>query len=239
MIGYNRPMETYSSNLYPTVDIGALYAGFAAPLADLDCGLKCAPHNPRQTPFCCDICQAVPAVYQQEWEYLHQATDMWHIWSGRECTDNPEDPLALRAQTPQAMLLLACTGAAHCQRPLRALSCRQFPFLPYISSDFRFLGLAYDWLFEQTCWVVSNLGAVSAAYRQEFIATFDRLFSLWPAEFNSYLQLSDELRQHYRTLNRRFVLLHRSGDFYRISPTTERRQRISPDHLPAFGPYCS
>ena len=46
------------------------------------------------------------------------------------------------------MLLLACQGPAHCQRPFRALSCRQFPFFPYITADDRFIGLAYEWEFE-------------------------------------------------------------------------------------------
>ena len=227
------------SSPYLRIDIRELYDRFDAPLAELDCGLKCAPHNPSGKPFCCDICQAVPTAYHSEWEYLRQATDLWHPWNGQECSEKPEDPSILGAETPLSMLLLACKGPAQCQRPMRALSCRQFPFIPYISSDFRFLGLAYEWRFEQTCWVISNLGEVSETFREEFVRTYDRLFATWPEEFNNYLQLSEDLRLHYRAIKRRILLLHRRSGFYLISPTNERRQRIAPDRLPRFGPYQS
>ena len=157
-----------------------LYDGFDAPVTDVDCGLKCAPHNPSGKPFCCDICHAVPAAYREEWDYLRPRTDLWHTYRGDECAANPVDPAALLADTPEHMLLLACKGPAHCQRDFRAISCRQFPFFPYISIDYRFIGLAYEWAFEDTCWVISNLGRVTDAYRREFIAAYDALFEQYP-----------------------------------------------------------
>jgi hypothetical protein len=53
-------------------EIRAVYDGFNAPIAEFDCGKKCAPHNPSGKPFCCDICHAVPAAYKSEWNYLEQ-----------------------------------------------------------------------------------------------------------------------------------------------------------------------
>jgi len=47
------------------------------------------------------------------------------------------------------MVLLACLGLSQCQHDFRALSCQQFPFFPYVSADYRFLGLAYEWEFEK------------------------------------------------------------------------------------------
>ena len=52
------------------VDIRSLYDGFNSPIAKRDCGKKCAPYNTSGKPFCCDICQAVPAAYKSEWNYL-------------------------------------------------------------------------------------------------------------------------------------------------------------------------
>jgi hypothetical protein len=222
---------------YIQIDIRSLYDSFDASIAALDCGQKCAPHNPSGKPFCCDICHAVPAVHQQEWEYLRLNTDLWHIWRGDECPDNPEDPAHLQSETPDSMILLACQGPSACQRPYRALSCRQFPFYPYITSSFRFIGLAYDAQFEQTCWVISHLEVVSQTYRQEFMRAYDRLFEQWPEEFNSYLLLSQELRDHYAAQKHRLLLLHRNGTFYKISPSSERMERVMPEQLPRFGPY--
>ncbi len=219
------------------LDIPSLYEGFDAPIAAFDCGKKCAPHNASGKPFCCDICHAVPAAYKQEWAYLRPRTDLWHIWRGDECRQDPEDPARLLDETPDHMLLLACLGPDRCQRPYRALSCRQFPFFPYISSSLRFLGLAYEWEYEQYCWVISNLQIVSDTYRRQFIQTFDQLFELWPQEFNSYIALSEEMREHFASRRRRIPLLHRNGNPYLLSPNSERLYRVTTERLPKFGPY--
>jgi hypothetical protein len=219
------------------INISKLYANFAAPIAALDCGQRCAPHNPSGKPFCCDICHAVPAALHAEWDYLQVSTDLWHIWRGDECAANPEDPAALQAETPDHMLLLACLGPDRCQRDYRALSCRQFPFFPYITSDLRFIGLAYEWEFEAQCWVISNLGQVSDEYRQQFIQTYDHLLDVYPAELKGYALRSEEMRDFFAARRRRIPLLHRNGATYLISPASERMQRVAVESLPRFGVY--
>jgi hypothetical protein len=135
------------------------------------------------------------------------------------------------------MILLACLGPAQCQRPFRALSCRQFPFFPYVTSDYRFIGLAYDWEFENICWVISNLGEVTDAYRQQFVETHDRLFAFSQEAFDSYHIHSEQMREHFASLRRRIPLLHRNGGFYLLSPASERLEKSPVKHLPQFGPY--
>jgi hypothetical protein len=223
--------------LLPKIDIRKLYDSFEAPVTDFDCGLNCAPHNPSGKPFCCDICQAVPAVYNQEWDYLRPSTNLWHTWRGDECVENPEDPAGLLSETPENMLLLACLGPADCQRPYRALSCRQFPFFPYVSSDYRFIGMAYEWEFEQTCWVISHLEAVQPRYRQEFIAAYDWLFSNWVEELESYQLHSEDLRAYFLAQQRSIPLLHRDSGTYLLDPTNEHLRRTLPERLSRFGPY--
>ena len=211
----------------PLANIQKLYAGFDAPICALDCGQKCAPHNSNAKPFCCDICQAVPAAYQEEWACLKKSTDLWHAWRGDECkSSNQKENKALLAETPENMLLLACLGPSKCQRSFRALSCRQFPFFPYVTSDYRFIGLAYDWEFEKTCWVISNPGAVTETYRQQFVATHDRLFAFSQEIFESYQIHSERMRAHFASLGRRIPLLHRNGGFHLISPGSGRMARV-------------
>jgi hypothetical protein len=221
----------------PSLNFRRLYDRFHAPITALDCGAMCAPHNPNAKPFCCDICCAVPVAYQPEWAYLRANTELWHAWRGDECAAEAADPAALLPETPEGMLLLACQGPAHCQRPYRALSCRQFPFFPYLTSDFRFIGLAYDWDYEPTCWVISSLDQVTTAYREEFVRAFDGLFNLWPAELDSYANLSEEMRAVFATRRRRIPILHRSGHTYLLSPSSERLRRVEASQLPRFGPY--
>ncbi len=221
----------------PPLDFRQFYDRFDAPVTPIDCGDKCAPHNLNGKPFCCDICQAIPAAYEQEWRYLAGQTDLWHIWRGDECREHPEIPANFLSEMPKNMLLLACLGPAHCQREFRAVSCRQFPFLPYITSDFRFLGLAYEWEFEDSCWVINHLDQVSAEFRQGFVAAFDDLFSLWIDEMDHYAARCEQMRAHFARSRRRIPLLHRNGGFYLISPASERLQRVTPARLPKFGVY--
>ena len=219
--------------------IRAIYDGFDSPIAAFDCGSKCAPHNPSGKPFCCDICHAVPAAYESEWKYLKANTDLWHRWRGDECDRTAATEAAeLKAATPKDMILLACLGPSRCEREFRALSCRQFPFFPYVTSDYRFLGLAYEWQFESKCWVISNLSEVTQKYRDEFIWTYDRLFALFQNEFENYAYHSEKLRAEFTGRKRRFPLLHRNGRTYLVSPANERLNRVDADELPKFGPYA-
>jgi hypothetical protein len=222
----------------PLANIRSLYNGFDAPINTLDCGRKCAPHNSSGKPFCCDICHAVPAAYREEWEYLQKNTDLWHTWRGNECESAGVDEReALLAETPENMLLLACLGPERCQRPFRALSCRQFPFFPYVTSDYRFIGLACEWEFERVCWVISNLGQVTETYRQQFVETHDRLFAFSQDAFESYQLHSERMRAHYAAIHRRIPLLHRNGGYYLLSSGSERIAKVDKDRLPQFGPY--
>lgn len=221
----------------PRIEFRQLYDRFDAPVTALDCGKKCAPHNPTGKPFCCDICQAVPAAYRQEWVYLQNHTDLWHEYRADECSSGSSGADELLAEIPENMLFLACKGPSRCQRQFRSVSCRQFPFFPYISSDYCFLGLAYEWTFEQTCWVISNLSAVTDTYRQEFISAYDEIFSQWPEEMDSYAALSEEMREHFAAKKRRIPILHRNGSDYLLSPVSERLRRVSPDRFRRFGPY--
>ena len=219
-------------------DIRSLYNGFNSPIAELDCGGKCAPHNPSGKPFCCDICQAVPAAYKSEWNYLQRSTDLWHKWRGDECGETSAKEITrLKAETPKSMILLACLGPDQCQRDFRALSCRQFPFFPYVTSGHRFIGLAYEWEFEPVCWVISNLGNVTQTYREEFVRIYDKLFALFQEEFEHYAYHSEILRAEFSKRKRRFPLLHRNGGYYLISARSERLERVEADKLPRFGFY--
>lgn len=218
------------------VDIRQVYDCLDTPITAQDCGARCGPHHPHGLPYCCDICHAVPTATRPEWDYLQRSTDLWHVWRGDECPDDSDDLQAVRDETPSHLLLLACQGAAHCQRSMRALSCRQFPFFPYITNDDRFVGLAYDWRFESACWVISHLEAVTLDYRQQFVETYDWLFSLGPDEYESYAAFSEEMRVHFAAQRRRIPILHRNGRNYLLSPGSERLRRAR-GSFRRFEPY--
>ena len=215
------------------IDFPALYARFDAPVTAFDCGKRCAPYNPSGAPFCCDTRHAVPVVYEDEWLYLQANTDLWHPWQGR----SPAEERRLRAEAPANMRLVECLGFQRCQRNFRSFSCRSFPFFPYITRDDRFIGMTYDWQYEKTCWLISNLAAVTPQFREEFFAAFDDLLITMPDEWDGYRNLAAIMRRVFSRWKRAIPLLHRNGHCYKISPHSGRMRRVSVKDLPQFGPY--
>jgi hypothetical protein len=222
-------------------EIKAFYANFDAPLVALDCGMKCAPYNEGGKPFCCDICVAVPTLYQSEWAYVLANTDLWFEWKAESCTDTPEEAAEevarLKEETPDSMILAECLGPEHCQRGYRGLTCRQFPFFPYIDSHGEVLGLSYYWEYEEKCWVISNMHLVTEAYKQEFLKAFEIIFEHISGEFENYQHHSKVMREEFKELRRAIPLLHRNGFAYKISTHNERMRRVPVETLPKYGDY--
>ncbi|MEK6222439.1 MAG: hypothetical protein N2D54_09350 [Chloroflexota bacterium] len=221
--------------------IRALYDQFNTPITEIDCGEKCAPHNPSGKPFCCDSCHAVPTAYQEEWDYLKPNTNLWHTWQAEHCEDTPEEAAeavaGLQEETPDTMILIECLGPQECQRDFRALTCRQFPFFPYVDSKGQFIGLSYYWEYEVDCWVISNLHKVTDKYRKEFIAAFEEIFDNMPEELDTYQYHSNYMRGVYNKKQRAIPLLHRNGQNYKITTTNEKMRRIPVEKFPKYGPY--
>lgn len=211
------------------------------PACELDCGLKCGPHNVGGKPFCCDICHAVPTAYHAEWEYLQANTNLWKEWLTDSCADTPEQAqeeyLALREETPASMLLIECLGPEACERDYRSLTCRQFPFFPYINALGQFLGLAYYWAYEDSCWLINNLEYVSKAYRLAFIENFEQIFASMPEERENFQYHSERMRQEFSLDKRKIAILHRDGQNYLLQPEDEKIMPVDLAALPKHGPY--
>ncbi|GAB4523577.1 MAG: hypothetical protein Fur0018_06410 [Anaerolineales bacterium] len=210
-----------------------LYAGFGAPIAAFDCGAKCAPYNEGGIPFCCDTRHAVPTVYLAEWDYLRKHTDLWHPWQA----ETPQETAELQAETPDGQMLVACLGHRACQRGFRSLTCRAFPFFPYLNSQAEFLGLSYYWAYADRCWVANNLQVVSEVYVRQFVAAYERVFAYFPQERENFMVHCAYTRETFIRRRRRIPLLHRNGLTYQISPRTERLHPVRPEALPKYGPY--
>ena len=215
------------------IDFALLYADFNSPIMALDCGDRCGPYNERGIPFCCDLRHAVPSAYRAEWEYLKANTDLWKEWQGRDANETAN----LNEQAPEGQTLIACKGYAYCQRDFRSITCRSFPFFPYITRQGAFIGLAYYWEYETRCWVISNLRSITPQYLGEFIATYETLFRAMPQELETYRHYSGTMRRVFGRQRRAIPLLHRNGSLYKVTPRNGRMRRARAEELPHFGPY--
>jgi len=214
-------------------DFAGLYARFQSPLAAFDCGRRCAPYNEGGAPFCCDTRHAVPAAYLAEWQYLQAQTDLWHVWEG--CT--PAETEQLWALAPQGQMLIACQGHERCQRNFRSLTCRAFPFFPYVTRPGQFIGLSCYWEYEQRCWIINNLQTVSPLFVEQCVQTFDWLFAHLPEELEVYRQFSMRLRRVFGRRRQTIPLFHRRGGFYKVSPRNGRARRSAPEKYHKVGVY--
>lgn len=214
-------------------DFSGFFANFDAPITALDCGKKCAPHNEYGVPFCCDINHAIPTAYESEWDYLELNTDLWHLWED----DDLDETERLRAETPDGQVLIECLGHKHCQRGFRSITCRAFPFFPYITREREFIGLSYYWEYQDRCWVINNLQAVTPAYVQEFVATYDQLFWYLPDELENFRYHSIVMRRIFGRQKRRIPLLHRDGGAFTVNSRDGALEFVDLAQLPKYGPY--
>lgn len=208
-----------------------IYQQFDAPLTHLDCGQYCAPYN-YDDPICCNTQHVIPVMYTGEWTLLSQRTHLWHHFQPGDAFERQ-----LVAETGPGHLLAECSGAQFCERENRTLACRAFPFFPYITRQGQFIGLSYYWLYEDRCWIISNLHAVSQTYRQQFITAFEQLFTHMPEERETYRQHSATMRRVFSRQKRRIPLLHRNGQYYTAEPKDSTLHPCSPDTFPTFAPF--
>lgn len=214
-------------------NIESIYAQFNSPISEFDCGERCSPYNENGVPFCCDTNHAVPTAMHPEWLFLQENTGLWRLWE----SDDPLETKQLQEETPENQVLVACQGHTHCQRSFRSLTCRAFPFFPYITGQGDFIGISYYWEYEDRCWIINNLKVVSKRYREEFNSTYDLIFEMNHDELKNFRYHSKYMRDVFRKKRRSIPLLHKDGKLYKISPLNERIRRVSFERLPKFGPY--
>lgn len=210
-----------------------IYEGFSAPLSDIDCGEKCGPHNDYGVPVCCDIQVVIPSAFDLEWEYLQPRTDLWRLWDGESAAVRQE----LNQEIQSGQVLIHCLGHHHCQRSFRSLTCRAFPFFPYLDKTGNFLGMAYYREYRDLCWIISNLSVVSERYKTQFKWVFEKLFNLFPDTRENYFNYSQYLRDLAVNTDEMIPILDFAGNVLEINPVADNIQEVSYRELESYGPF--
>lgn len=209
-----------------------LYQIFPRPLSEIDCGEKCGPFNEYGVPVCCDINLIIPSAYKAEWDFLKEKTDLWQPWS----SSGPID-VDLENDVQDGQVLLKCLGYQHCQRPFRTLTCRAFPFFPYLDSHGKFVGLVYFQEYRELCWIISNLSLVTTAYKADFQQAFKLLFKQYPESKESYTQYSSYIREENTISGDKIFLLDFEDKVFLLDPASEISHQVSFEDLESFGPF--
>lgn len=215
------------------IDYASVYAHFNSPITDLNCGEKCAPYNELGVPFCCDLRHAVPTAYQDEWAYLSKNTDLWREWQ----PESTHMGQGIRNQTPEGQVLVECLGHLRCRRDFRTITCRAFPFFPYLTREGKLIGFTYYWQYAERCWVINNLDKVTRQFHTEFMVAYDAIFTFNPQERDNFRYHSMIMRRVYGRRHWTIPLIHRNGDYYKVSPASGKLRRVTAADMPKFFPY--
>ena len=210
-----------------------LYQEFSLPLSEIDCGEKCGPNNDYGVPVCCDIELVIPSVYDLEWEYLQAETELWHLWQGSGSIEQEE----LIRDVQPGQQLLQCLGHQSCQRSYRSITCRAFPFYPYLDSTGNLLGLAYYREYRDQCWIISNLSVVKAEYKEQFQRAFEKIFQRYPDTKENFLHFSGYMRGLAADAGESLTLLDFAGRVLMVNPISEQVREISYRDLESYGPF--
>ena len=214
-------------------NFGIIYQGFSAPITGIDCGEKCGPYNDYGVPVCCDISQVIPSAFQEEWIYLEARTELWRVWEGSSTQEGKELLRGLEC----GQIPLQCQGHRYCQRQFRTITCRAFPFLPYLNKNGKWIGFTYYPDYREQCWIISHLSLVNMEYKQEFLKCFQEIFIRYPKMKENYLDYSVHLRGLSHSEEFDLVYLDFNDRVFRVDPSADLPEEITYDDLPSFGPF--
>ena len=215
-------------------DFAELYDKFQANVSRYDCGRFCSPLNHGGGPVCCSTQHAVPVVEKAEYDLLKTRTDLWHRFKPYDATTRK-----IVDELGKSCLAIECKGARHCERDNRTLACRAFPFYPYINREGEFIGIGTYWIYEDRCWLMSNMQVVERDFLEEFIAAYEFCFAKDPAEFETMKQHSATHRRTFTRLKRPIFLIAREGGFLKVLPAGKGIVKVKREDLPRIGVYKS
>lgn len=201
------PPRTASPEIYERI-----YKMFVAPVSAFDCGARCAAHN-NGVPVCCSTEAAIPIVDKHEWALLQSRSDLW-----REFTPPDKATEKELSDLHHDCVAIECKGFRSCERDNRSMSCRTFPFFPYIDRDGDVLGMSVFWTFEDRCWVQSQLQIVNLRFVDEFMAAYETLFEVDRDEFVANRDHSANMRRVFSRTGRAIPLIGRDGSLYKVLP---------------------
>lgn len=216
------------------VNFKHLYNRFSASLSRHDCGQFCAPLNHGDGPVCCDIDHAIPVMEKEEFKVLQSRSDLWRRYF-------PKDKVGkeILKDLPKSCIGAVCKGARFCERDNRSIACRAFPFYPYMDKEGTILGLATYWIFEDRCWVISNMAAVEKAFVAEFLDAYTYMIERDESEKESFRWQSLTHRRVFSRWNRPIFLIGKEGGYLKILPKGKGVEKATIADLPRHGPYKS
>jgi hypothetical protein len=168
-----------------------LYRLLSVRMTDFDCGKRCAPQN-NGVPYCCDREKVIPVLFKDEYQ--------WHRLQGVFWGKMPVQTKSDRKLVEESCsynVFAVCPGVQSCRRTARSLTCRLFPFEPFIDSKGYVKGLVYQSGDKGSC---SLMEKPQHMYNQMYIRNATRvwqeLVDTFPEDKDLYIRESRKRTRH-------------------------------------------
>jgi hypothetical protein len=161
------------------------YRLLSVPMTDFDCGSKCAPDNDG-VPYCCDREQVTPVLFRDEYRWHREQGTFW-----KKMPIKTKQEKKLVEETCTYNVFSLCPGVKNCRRTLRSLSCRMFPFEPFLDKKGSVIGLVYQDGDNERCPLIGKSRRFyNQAYISNAIRVWQELVDTFPEEKEMYLRES-------------------------------------------------
>ena len=108
-------------------------------------------------------------------------------------------------------VFIECRGVKFCERDNRSISCRTFPFEPYLDTKGNFIGIVYNRVMADKCYLVDRHSAVTKGFIKTFMRFFEKFFVMLPSERELYLEQSRIYRNQMSRKKLPLVVLTEKG----------------------------
>ena len=186
-------------------DIEFIYRNFDSTPTSFDCGKVCAPKN-EGIPFCCDSGWLLPVMYKREFAYLKEKTNLWKRF--RPKTKHEKN---IVEETDKETVFGECLGHERCDRRYRSVSCRIFPFEPYLDLEGNLLGIVFNYTLGNKCPLVDKPKLISKKFISDQIRMWNYIFKKELSERDVYRDQSIQIRRYLSRKRKPIYILTPKG----------------------------
>lgn len=166
----------------------------SAPMISFDCGRFCVKAN-RGGPLCCDQKKFIPLLFKAEYRLLKERGQ---LWTRMPVITKAEKKLVEDICDYNVFCL--CQGVKSCRRSLRSLSCRAFPFEPFVNADGKVIGIVFQYEKKEKCPLIGMPESVfNPRYIRNSIIFWQEIIDIIPEEKDLFI---DESRKRIRRAKR-------------------------------------
>ncbi|MBE7411760.1 MAG: hypothetical protein L6Q54_05040 [Leptospiraceae bacterium] len=183
-------------------EISYYYTLLNEELTNFDCGSLCKDQNDG-VPFCCVPKNAVPFLYRKEFQLLKSRSELWRVWEPKTA----QEKKLKSTHEGEDTLFCECKGVAFCERENRSISCRTFPFEPYLDKRGVLVGLIFMKEFLTSCPLSSRLSDIRQEYIDGHFLFWEKLLLRKKDEYDTYKKSSSAYRRWSKKENKKIPLL--------------------------------